>query len=95
MNHLGLKLFAVTAALTLSAAQAQPWLENVPFDAAAGHSANATFEESYPASSDPDAALSMDLPADYFSEISFPPMSDLVIDELPVMLASLDPTETP
>ena len=54
------------------------------------------FEENYPASEAVDMALLLDLPADYFSEITFPPMSDLVVDEPPLMFAQLeDPLETP
>lgn len=98
MKPFASKLFAVAALLTLSAAYAQTSEgpgENVSFDAAAGQSAGAVFEENFPASDAPDVALGLDLPADYFGEITFPPMSDLVIDEPPLMLASLDPTETP
>lgn len=52
-------------------------------------------EENVPAPDAPDLALLLDLPVDYFSEITFPPMSDYVIDEPAMMFASLDPTETP
>jgi hypothetical protein len=37
----------------------------------------------------------LDLPADYFGEVTFPPMSDMVIEEPAIIVANLDPTETP
>ena len=54
------------------------------------------FEENYPASETVDMALLLDLPADYYGEMTFPPMSDFVVDEPPLMFAQLDdPLETP
>ena len=37
----------------------------------------------------------LDLPADYFAEVRFPPMPDFGVDEPPMMLAGLDPLTTP
>jgi hypothetical protein len=98
MKRIAVSLFAIAAALTLSTvhAQSSQYLgENVPFDAAADQPAAAAFEENFPASDAPDVAVLLDLPADYFGEITFPPMSDMVIDEPAIMVAGLDPTETP
>lgn len=54
------------------------------------------FEENYPASDEVDMALLLDLPADYFSEITFPPMPEFGVDAPPLMVAQLeDPLETP
>ena len=59
------------------------------------------FETEFPM---PDAAVSasstadgqlLDLPAGYFAEVNFPPMSDFGVDEPPMMLAGLDPLTTP
>lgn len=100
MNRNVLKLLATTlttAMLAMSTAYASTseWLgDNVPFDAAAEEPV-AAFEENYPASDAPDVALLLDLPVDYFSEFSFPPMPDLIIDEPPLMVAGLDPLQTP
>jgi len=41
------------------------------------------------------AGLLLDPPVDFYSEFAFPSMSDFVFDEAPMMVASLDPTETP
>ncbi len=94
MKPFASKLLAVAAALTLSAAYAQTseWSgENESFDMAAGPA----FEENFPASDEPDVALGLDLPADYFGEVTLPPMMDFDTEEPALMLASLDPTETP
>jgi len=73
------------------------WLgENVPFDATASDEPGAVaFEENYPDSTSELAGLLLDLPADSYSETTFPLMSDYVIDEAPLMTASLDPLNTP
>lgn len=56
----------------------------------------AAFEENYPVSEPVDMALLLDLPADYFSEITFPPMPEFGVDDPPLMVAQLDdPLETP
>jgi hypothetical protein len=98
MKRVALNLFAIAAALTLSTAHAQSSQflgENVPFDAAADQPAAAAFEENFPSSDAPDVAVLLDLPADYFGEVTFPPMSDMVIEEPAIIVANLDPTETP
>lgn len=51
-------------------------------------------EASVATSSSADGQL-LDLPATYFTQPSFPPMSDLVIDEPPMLLAGLDLLATP
>jgi hypothetical protein len=53
-----------------------------------------TLEESFPSTNTADGLL-LDLPADYFAEVNFPPMLDLGVDEPPVLLAGLDPLATP
>ena len=54
------------------------------------------FEENFPASDAVDMALLLDLPVDYFSEITFPPMPEFGVDAPPLMVAQLDdPLETP
>jgi hypothetical protein len=60
-----------------------------------GEYAAIAFEENYPASDTADAGLSLELPSGYFAEVSFPPMADFGVDELPLLVAGLDPTETP
>ena len=57
--------------------------------------ATGAFEDNYPASDTADAGLSLELPSGYFGEVSFPPMADFGVDELPLQVAGLDPTETP
>ena len=52
------------------------------------------FEANFPETASVDGLL-LDLPADYFSEVTFPPMADFGVDEQPLMLAGLDPMETP
>jgi hypothetical protein len=52
------------------------------------------FEANYPVSADIDGLL-LDLPADYFAEVSFPPMGDFTTDEGPILLAGLDFLSTP
>jgi hypothetical protein len=101
MNQQFLKLFASTAtAATLALAgvnaSASQWLgENVPFDAAADEPAAVPFEANYSDSTTMAAGMMLDLPVDYFSESSFPPMPDFGADEPPLLLAGLDPTQTP
>lgn len=101
MNRNVLKLLAITlttATVAMSSAHASTseWpYDNVPFDAAAEEPAVAAFEENFPAADAPDVALLLDLPADYFSELSFPPMPDFGVDEPPLMVAGLDPLQTP
>jgi hypothetical protein len=101
MNRKVLKLLATTlttAALAMSSAHASisEWPNDiVPFDAAAEEPAVAAFEENFPSSDAPDVALLLDLPVDYFGELSFPPMPDFGVDEPPLMIAGLDPLQTP
>ncbi len=51
-------------------------------------------EDNFPDSASVDGLL-LDLPVDYFSEVTFPPMGDFGTDEQPMLMAGLDPTETP
>jgi hypothetical protein len=85
----------MTSAPTL--ADASKWLgENVPFDpAVAEEPSTVAFEHNYPTSNIEVAGLLLDLPADSFSEVTFPPMSDYSVDDAPIMMASLDPLDTP
>ncbi len=53
------------------------------------------FEENYSASDSAEAGLSLELPSGYFAEVSFPPMAEFGVDELPLLMAGLDPMETP
>jgi len=54
------------------------------------------FEENYPAAESVDMAPLQDSPADYFSEITFPPLPEFGVDAPPLMVAQLqDPLETP
>ena len=101
MNRNVLKLLATTlttATLAMSSAHASTseWpYDIVPFDAGTEEPAVAAFEVNFPASDTPDVALLLDLPADYFGEFSFPPMPDFGVDEPPLMIAGLDPLQTP
>ncbi len=60
-----------------------------------GEYAAVAIEENYPASDSADAGLSLELPSGYFAEVSFPPMPEFGVDELPLLIAGLDPTEAP
>ncbi len=51
-------------------------------------------DEGTPASNSADGLL-LDLPATYYAQVNFPPMSDFGIDEPPVLLAGLDSLATP
>ena len=101
MNQQFLKLFArsataATLALAAVNASAAQWLgENVPFDAAADEPAAVSFEANYPASEASIAGVMLDPRVDYYSESPFQPMPDSGADEPPLLVAGLDPTQTP
>jgi len=79
-----------------SRTKGNPWIgENVQFDAAADDEpTKVAFEPNFPASETAYAGLVLDLPVDYYSEVTFPAMPDFG-DEQPLLVASLDPTEAP
>ena len=62
------------------------------FDAAAEDEPT---QVAFSASETADAGLILDLPVDYYSEVTFPAMPDFGEDEQPLLVASLDPTEAP
>ena len=102
MKRSAVKLLAMTftsAALAVSAAHAfghQCSSENVSSDAIAiDESGYVPFEADYVDSTSELAGLLLDLPADSYTEMTFPPMSDYVIDEAPLLTASLNPLDTP
>lgn len=93
---LALLATATTAAsLALSAAQAST--SEWPYETVAYNDAEVTvaFEENFPSSYATDYGLSLELPADHFASMSFPPMSSFGEEEQPMMLAGLDPLQTP
>lgn len=102
MNRFALQLLAATAAaaFALSSAQASStaeWLgEDASFNAATDTTPSyVAFEENFPASDGPDIALTLDLTSEYVSEITFSPIPDFGVDAPPLLVASLDPMETP
>ena len=73
------------------------WLgENVPSDGIVTEEPTyVAFESDFPTDETQVAGLMLDLPADYFGETAgFPAMPDYVVDE-PILIAGLDPTQTP
>jgi hypothetical protein len=78
--------------------EASKWLgENVPFDVAADEKPTyVAFEAQLPATQTEVAGLLLDLPVDSYSEtVAFPAMPDYVVDEPLLMIAGLDPMQTP
>ena len=71
--------------------------DNVPSeDAANNEPSYVAFEASFPTAETEVAGLLLDLPVDSFSEmVAFPAMPDYVVDEPLLMIAGLDPTQTP
>ena len=86
---------SAAASLVLSSAQASTaeW----PYDTVAYDDTEVlvAFEENFPSSFETDYALSLELPADYFAEPTFPPMASFGDEQAPLMLAGLDPLATP
>ena len=101
MNRFALQLLAATtaAALALSAVHASEstWRgENDEYYASTDDTpVYVPFEQNFPASDGPDAALLSDLPVDYYTEPTLPTVSDFGDDAPPLMIASLDPLEAP
>ncbi|MGE5714128.1 MAG: hypothetical protein ACM32F_09655 [Betaproteobacteria bacterium] len=86
---------ATAASLVVSAAQAST--SEWPYDAVAYDDTEflVAFEENFPLSFETDYALSLELPADYFAAPTFPPMASFGEAEPRLMLAGLDPLQTP
>ncbi|HQR76391.1 MAG TPA: hypothetical protein PLR35_08190 [Burkholderiaceae bacterium] len=86
---------AAAASLVVSAAQAST--SEWPYDAVAYDDTEAVvaFEENFPLPFETDYALSLELPADYFAAPTFPPMASFGEEEPRLMLAGLDPLQTP
>lgn len=87
---------SAAASLALSAAQAST--SEFPYDIVSYDEPEATavaFEENFPSSYTTDYGLSLELPADHFAAVTFPPMASFGEEEPPMMLAGLDPLQTP
>lgn len=71
--------------------------ENVPSEATADNeSSYVAFEANFPTAETEVAGLLLDLPVDSYSEtVAFPAMPDYVVDEPLLMIAGLDPMQTP
>lgn len=90
-------LAAATAAASLSLSAAQASTAEWPYDLVAYDDAEVTvaFEDGFPSSYATDDGLSLELPADYFAAMTFPPMPDFGEEERSLMVAGLDPLQTP
>jgi hypothetical protein len=87
-----------TAAASLALSAAQASTSEFPYDIISydePEAASVAFEENFPSPSPTDYGLSLELPADYFAAVTFPPMDSFGEEELPMMLAGLDPLQTP
>jgi hypothetical protein len=71
--------------------------ENVPSEVAVSEEPTyVAFEANFPTAETELAGLLLDLPVDSYSEtVAFPAMPDYVVDEPLLMIAGLDPTQTP